>query len=145
MAKQKSMIKNTLLIEKLNKALELEYAATVQYVQHATTVTGSQYDAIAKELVVHANEELAHAVQVADLINDLGGTPSIKVEKVFTSHDSKKMLEQDLAGEQIAIDSYKELIALANELQEYGISHVLKSILANEEEHKRDLIGSLGR
>ena len=55
------------------------------------------------------------------------------------------MLEQDLAGEQIAIDSYKELIALANELQEYGISHVLKSILANEEEHKRDLIGSLGR
>lgn len=132
-------------IEKLNKTLELEYAAAVQYVQHAAIITGPQYDSIAEELVVHAKEELDHAIQVAELINDLGGTPSIEVAKVFTSTDSKKILEQDLAGEQIAIDGYKELIKIAEEMGEYGVSNTLRGILINEEEHKRDLLGALAR
>lgn len=139
------MASHKLLIEKLNKALALEYAAAVQYIQHAAVITGAQYQSIAKELVVHANEEIAHAVSVSTLINDLEGTPTIDVEKRFTAADGKKMLEQDLKGEQIAIDLYKELITIANELKEYGIAQILTGILANEEEHKRDLTNALGR
>ncbi len=132
-------------IDKLNKALEWEYASAIQYVQHAAVITGPEYDAIAEELVIHSNEEMAHAVTVSDMISDLGGTPTIDVEERNISDDSKAMLEQDLEGEEIAISLYKELIGMAEELKEYGIRRGLEDILLQEEEHKRDLLGSLGR
>jgi bacterioferritin len=132
-------------IEKLNKALEWEYASSIQYVQHASLITWPEYDSIAEELKVHAEEELAHAIKVADIIWDLWGTPSVDVEKRETSENSKEMLEQDLKWEEIAIKLYKELIAMAEELWEYGKRRILEDILMDEEEHKRDLLWSLGK
>ncbi len=132
-------------IKKLNKALEWEYAASIQYVQHAAVITNPEYDAIAEELIVHANEELAHAVTVAEMIADLRAVPTIEVEERHVSEDSKTMLEQDLEGEEIAIKLYKELIGIAEELKEYGMRRNLEEILMEEEEHRRDLLSSLGR
>jgi bacterioferritin len=131
-------------IDKLNKALEWEYAAAIQYVQHAAVITGAEYDSISKELIVHSNEEMTHAVMVSNIISDLGGTPSVDVEKREVSGDSTTMLKQDLAGEELAISMYKDLIRTAEELQEYGIRRVLEDILVQEEEHKRDILNSLG-
>jgi len=132
------------LIEELNKDLEWEYAAAIQYVQHAAVMTGPEYDSIIKELVVHAQEELAHAVTVAEQIAFLGGVPSIDVEKMEVSEDSKKMLEQDLRGEDNAITRYRERIGQAEALGEYGLRRVLEDILMQEEEHKRDIQTALG-
>jgi len=133
------------LIEELNKDLALEYAAAIQYVQHASTITGPQYDSIAEELVVHSQEEMQHAVQLSEAIADLEGTPTIEVGKREVSEDSTKMLEQDLAGEEDAIRRYKIRIEQAEEVKEYGIRRVLEDILVTEEEHRRDLLASLGR
>ncbi len=132
-------------IDGLNKALEWEYSATIQYVNHAAMITGPEYDAISKELTIHANEELAHAISVATMITDLGGQPSIEVEKREVSEDSKTMLEQDLKGEELAISIYKELIKQAEELNEFGIRRGLEDILLQEEEHRRDILSSLGK
>lgn len=132
-------------IDLLQKALEWEYAAAVQYVQHAAVITGPEYDSISAELIVHSNEEMGHALQVSEIIADLGEVPTIDVEKREISEDSKVMLEQDLAGEELAISMYKELIGMAEELGEYGKRRILEDILMDEEEHKRDLLSSLGR
>jgi bacterioferritin len=132
-------------IAELNKDLEWEFAAAVQYVQHAAVMTGPEYDAITAELVVHSNEEMAHAVTVSTIITDLGGTPTIDVEKRAVSDVPKEMLEQDLGGEELAITRYKERIGQAEELKEYGIRRLLEDILMQEEEHRRDILSSLGR
>jgi len=132
------------LIEELNKDLEWEYAAAIQYVQHAAVMTGPEYDSIIKELVIHAQEELAHAVTVSEQIAFLGGVPTIDVEKMEVSADSKKMLEQDLRGEDNAITRYRERIAQAEALGEYGLRRILEDILMQEEEHKRDIQTALG-
>ncbi len=132
------------LIEELNKDLEWEYAAAIQYVQHAAVMTGPEYEGIIKELVIHANEEMAHAVTVAEQISFLGGTPTIDVERVETSANSKTMLKQDLAGEDNAITRYKERIGQAELLGEYGLRRILEDILMQEEEHKRDIQTALG-
>lgn len=132
------------LIEELNKDLEWEYAAAIQYVQHAAVMTGPEYDSIIKELVVHAQEELAHAVTVAEQIAFLGGVPTIDVEKMEVSENSKTMLEQDLWGEDNAITRYRERIAQAEALGEYGLRRILEDILMQEEEHKRDIQTALG-
>ncbi len=131
------------LIKKLNKDLEWEYAAAVQYIQHAAVLTGPKYTDIQKELVVHANEEIAHAISLAEQIDFLGGVPTIDVEKREISSDAVEILKQDLAGEKSAIDNYKERIAEAESLREYGLRRILEDILIQEEEHFRDISAAL--
>lgn len=133
------------LIVLLNKDLEWEFAALVQYVQHAAVLTGAAFGDIQKELLIHATEEHAHAVSVAEQIDFLGGVPTIEVEERLMSPEPVVMLEQDLGGEQNAIDRYKARIRQAEELQEYGLRRALEDILIVEEEHKRDLLAALGR
>ncbi len=132
-------------INELNKDLEWEYAAAIQYVQHAATITGPEYDSISKELIVHSNEEMVHALKVSELISDLGGVPTTEIEVREISDNSKTMLEQDLKGEALAVSRYKERIKQAEELGEYGMRRVLEDILMDEEEHQRDLLSSLGK
>jgi bacterioferritin len=127
------------LIKLLNEDLAKEYAAAVQYIQHAATMTGAKYQTIQKELVIHATEEIQHANQLAVQIDFLGGVPTIEVDKRYTSEDTKEMLEQDLNGEKGAVARYKARVKQANELGEYGLENVLKNILAMEEEHQQDL------
>ena len=133
------------LIELLNVDIAKEWAAAVQYIQHAAMITGAQFQSIQKELLVHANEEIGHSVQLTDLITQLGGTVTTDIDKRYTSEDSVEMLEQDLAGENNAISRYKERIAQANELGEYGVAKMLTEILTMEEEHARDLTAALGK
>ncbi len=129
----------------LNKALEWEYAAAIQYVQHAALITGPEYDAIAKEFVVHSNEEMGHAVVLSEIITDLDGVPTVDVEQRDVSEGSVDMLKQDLKGEELAIKIYKNLIKMAEELNEYGIRRKLEDIFMDEEEHRRDILSFLGR
>ena len=128
------------LLEELNKDLEWEYAAAIQYIQHATLITGAQYDSIIEELIVHSQEEMQHAMMLSEQIDFLGGIPSVDVEKRETSKNSLKMLNQDLAGEEMAINRYKERISQAEERRDYGLRRILEDILIQEEEHKRDLL-----
>lgn len=128
------------LLKELNKDLEWEYSAAVQYVQHASAITGAQYESIQKELIIHSQEEMMHAVMLSDQINFLGGVPTVDVEKRETDSDSLAMLKQDLKGEDNAINRYKERITQAEALKEYGLRRVLEDILIQEEEHKRDLL-----
>ena len=138
-------MQNDELIKKLNKALEWEYAAAIQYIQHSSVMTGGQYGTITEEMVVHSKEEMDHAVTVSAIITSLGGNPTINVEKREISPDSKTMLEQDLAGEELAISLYKELIKITTDLNEYRFTPILKDILIQEEEHRRDLLLALER
>jgi len=133
------------LLSELNTDLEWEYAATIQYTQHAATINGVEFDSIQKELLIHAQQELQHAVMVSDQIDFLGGVPTIEVELREISPDSTEMLRQDLRGENNAIKRYKERIAQAEALREYGLRRVLEDILIQEEEHKRDLVNALAK
>ena len=133
------------LLAELNKDLEWEYAAAIQYVQHAATINGAQFDSIQKELLIHAQQEMQHAVMISEQIDFLGGVPTIDVERREISTDSLEMLKQDLWGEQNAIDRYKERIGQAEQLKEYGLRRVLEDILIQEEEHKRDIANALSK
>ena len=131
------------LIAELNRDLAKEFAALIQYVQHAAALTGPQYGAIQAELVVHSNEEHLHAISLSDQIDFLGGVPAVDVGDIHISPDSKTMLELDLDGELDAIVRYKERVAQAEMLQEYGLRRALEDILIVEEEHARDLQDAL--
>jgi bacterioferritin len=133
------------LIELLNKDLGLEYTAMVQYTQHQGTLKGAMYQSIQKELVIHAQEELAHATILGAQIDYLGGVPTVVMPPAKTSRDSVKMLQQDLEGENDAIARYIKRIRQAEELDLYHLAQQLRNILAVEQEHAMDLEQALGK
>lgn len=133
------------LIELLNKDLALEYSAAIQYIQHAAVMTGAKFGDIIKELKIHANEEIQHALVLADQISFLGGIPTIDVGKINISEENEAMLEQDLEGEEDAIARYKVRIDQAETLKEFALSQQLRNILATEQEHAMDLQQALGK
>ena len=132
------------LVELLNHDLELEYSAAIQYINHSAVMTGAAYGDIIKELKIHTNEEIQHAMILADQIDFLEGKPSVIVGEIRTSQDNQEMLRQDLEGEQDAISRYKIRIEQAEELKEFALAQQLRSILANEQEHAMDLKQALG-
>jgi len=132
------------LVELLNKDLELEYSAAIQYINHFAVMTGAAYGDIIKELKIHANEEISHAMILADQIDYLGGSPSVAVGPIHTSDDNNQMLEQDLDGEKDAIQRYKVRIEQAEQLKEFALAQQLRNILAVEQEHARDIMQALG-
>ncbi len=132
------------LVDLLNKDLELEYSAAIQYINHAAVMTGAAYGDIIKELKIHANEEIQHAVTLADQIDYLGGSPSVNVGKILTSKENDEMLQQDLAGEEDAIRRYKIRVEQAEQLKEFALAQQLRAILATEQEHAMDLKQALG-
>ena len=132
------------LLELLNMDLELEYSAAIQYINHAAVMTGAQFGDIIKELKIHANEEVQHAMILSDQIDYLGGVPSVTVGPIRTSKDNIEMLRQDLDGENDAIRRYKTRVRQAEELQEYALAQQLRTILATEQEHAMDLKQALG-
>lgn len=133
------------LIELLNRDLGLEYTACVQYTQHQGVLKGAMYQSIQKELIIHAQEELAHATILASQIDYLGGFPTVEMPKPNTSRDNIEMLKQDLAGENDAIARYSVRIRQAEELDLYHLAQQLRTILAVEQEHAMDLEQALGR
>ena len=133
------------LIELLNKDLELEYSAAIQYINHAAVMRGAAYGDIIKELKIHANEEVLHAMTLADQIDYLEGSPSVNVGKILTSRDNDEMLQQDLDGEEDAIRRYKVRVEQAEQLKEFALAQQLRNILAIEQEHAMDLKQALGK
>lgn len=133
------------LIELLNRDLELEYSAAIQYINHAAVMKGAAYGDIIKELKIHANEEIMHAIILADQIDYLKGKPSVGVGEIRTDDNNTTMLEQDLEGEEDAIERYKTRIDQAEQLKEFALSQQLRTILGMEQEHAMDLEQALGK
>jgi bacterioferritin len=132
------------LVAKLNEDLSREYQAIIAYVVYSQVLKGAQYMNIAKELEVHAAEELAHALTVAKHIDYLGGMPTATALPVKLTEDPVEMLRADLENENATIRAYRERVKQAEALQEYAIAEDIVEILRQEQEHQIDLATALG-
>jgi bacterioferritin len=122
----------------LNEYLTLEYAAYVQYKQHAAVIDGL-YFAFADILLEHAADESKHAEALSNHLNYLGIVPTANVSERKVSPMSAEMLNQDLSGENVAITRYTERIAQSRMLQDFGTEAILLDILKDEQEHANDI------
>ena len=132
------------LIELLNEDLAREYQAIIAYVIYSQVIKGASYMAIAKELEVHASEELAHAITIAKQIDYLGGVPTTAVKPVKISDDPKTLLEADLENENETIRHYRERVRQCEALSEFALAEDIREILRQEQEHQIDLATALG-
>jgi len=132
------------LTEKLNEDLAREYQAIIAYVVYSQALKGAQYMTIAKELEVHAGEELQHALTIAKHIDYLGGMPTATALPVKLTESAEEMLRADLKNENDTIRNYRERVRQCESLGEYAIAEDIREILRQEQEHQTDLATALG-
>ena len=132
------------LIDNLNEDLSREYQAIIAYVNYSQVLKGAQYMNIAGELEVHAKEELAHALAIANHIDYLGGMPTVIPKPVKTSEKATDMLRFDLENEKETIRQYRRRIKQCDELDEFAIGESIREILMQEQDHLIALATALG-
>jgi bacterioferritin len=132
------------LIGLLNEDLEREYQAIIAYTVYSQVLKGAPYMNIAAELAVHAGEELAHAIILANQIDYLGGMPSVVPKPVKTSEKAEEMLRFDLDNENDTIRNYRLRIKQCEALEEYALAEQLRGILVQEQDHQTALATALG-
>mgnify|MGYP001563011131 CR=1 FL=1 len=136
------------LLRLLNAAYASEWLAYYQYWLGAKLIKGPMKDAVAAELYLHASEELNHAVLLAGRIIQLGGTPVLDPKAWFDlspcAYDAPGdpyvtvILDQNIAGEQCAITSYKQLMDTTKD-KDMVTYNLALTILEQEVEHEEDL------
>jgi len=134
------------IIRLLNDSLATELVCVLRYKRHYFTAKGVASPAIADEFLVHANEEAAHADQIAERIVQLGGEPDFSpatlLERSHAEYDDSAdlpaMIRANLIAERVAIEAYSQMIALIGD-KDSTTRRMLEAILSQEQEHADEL------
>lgn len=140
------------VVQMLNAALATELVCVLRYKRHYFMAHGLESSAISEEFLAHANEEQAHADEIAHRITQLNGAPDFDPEGMLARSHSEyvagstltEMIREDLIAERIAIESYTEMIRYLGD-KDPTTRRMLEGILAKEEEHAMDMADLLAR
>jgi len=133
-------------IEILQAVLATEIVCVLRYTMNAVAAAGISSDSVKEEFDEHAKEEQGHMRQVAERINQLGGTPNFNPEGLTTRSASQyteggnliEMIKENLVAERIACEHYRELIRYFAD-KDPTTRVMMEGILTNEEEHANDM------
>ena len=121
------------IIEILNKDLQDEHGAIIQYLSHAYAIGEGE---MACEIEATAREEMRHLDWLAETIVELGGKPSLKRGTMRMGGKTvPEWMQNDVALEEGAISQYQEHIKMIDDPK---IKRLLKRILADEQAHRKD-------
>ena len=134
------------IVRLLNGALATELTCVLRYRRHHFMAHGLESATIAEEFLVHANAELGHADRLAQRIVQLGGEPDFNPAGLLDrSHagydevnDLKGMIRSNLVAERVAVETYRQMIALVGD-KDSTTRRLLEDVLADEEEHADEL------
>src|ERR1700761_5879575 len=133
-------------IDILQSVLATEIVCVLRYTMNAVAAAGLSSESVKSEFDEHAAEEQQHMRQVAERINQLGGTPDFNPEGLATRSASQyavggnlvEMIKENLIAERIAVDHYRELIRYFGD-DDPATRVMLEGILSVEEEHANDM------
>jgi len=121
------------IIALLNKDLEGEHAAIIQYLVHAYAMGEGE---MACEIEAIAREEMRHFDWLAETIVSLGGTPSIERGDMRTGGEAvPDWMKNDMLQEEDGIALYEEHIKTIDDPK---IKRLLQRILSDEKSHQGD-------
>jgi len=134
------------IVAMLNNALATELVCILRYKRHYYTATGLQNGPIKAEFLQHADEEQGHADLLAARIVQLNGQPDFDpatlIERSHAEYDDsddiQAMIKANLVAERVAIESYRQMIAVIADTDP-TTRLMLVGIMAMEEEHADDM------
>ena len=132
-----------LVIEKLNQALENEYAGVVRYSHYSLMIFGFNRIPIVGWFRAQSAESLAHAEAIGEKITGLGGHPSLKVGGLLETHKHavSEILKESLEHERAQIDLLNEALTLVD--GDIYLEEFLRTMIMDETEHVNEIIKML--
>jgi bacterioferritin len=88
----------------------------------------------------HLGQGLQHAKILAQQIDFLGGTPTVKVPD---ASDGAAALKSDVELEQRQLDRYRQRVTKANDLGLPDVADALRPLLQQTQDHVRELQDAL--
>lgn len=134
------------LIQLLNDALASELVSVLRYRRHHFTADGLASPRIADAFLAFANDDSAHADQLAQRIVQLGGQPDFSPDSLAgrsrvaydESADLTAMIRANLVAERVSIETGSQMIRLIGDADP-GTRRLIEDILCQEQEHADDL------
>ncbi len=130
----------------LNEALATEIVCVLRYQHHYFMASGVHGRSVAATFKEHSDEERAHADEIAERIQQLGGKPDFNpgtlvgrsVSQYVEGESLGEMIREDLIAERMVIDVYQRLI------EHFGTKDpttrtLIEHIKAEEEDHADEL------
>jgi bacterioferritin len=130
----------------LNRILESELAGVVRYTHYSFLVFGFGRIPIRAWLREQADESLLHAQQVGEWITTLGAYPSLEIGQLLDSHtfDISSILRESLQAENLALELYRELLALVED-RSVALEEFARQMIHIEEIHAGEVDKMLRR
>ena len=118
------------IIELLNKDLQDEHGAIIQYLNHAYGIGEGE---MACEIEAISRDEMRHLDWLAEVIVELGGVPSLERGTMrMGGAQVSDWMQNDVSLEEGAVKQYKEHISLIDDPK---IKRLLQRILSDEQAH----------
>lgn len=128
---------NEELLDRLNAALSMEYAACIQYLQQQSLVKGQDRHDFAPFFAASSEEAHLHARNLGNKIVSLGGIPTVEPARVRQATGLREMLLNDLEMERSALDAYIRSWEAAEE--NLTLRLWLEEIIRQEQLHVEEL------
>lgn len=126
------------LIDGLNQDLAGELQAIIMYIHYAAAATGVDRIELAEFFEKEIQDELRHALFLANKITALGGTPVDEPLPVPKASSNREMIERVLEAEERTIGNYVQRMKQAEEFGDYGLANDLQDIISDETRHKEE-------
>lgn len=136
---------NKELIDGLNRALEMDLRAIVQYMWQYVMARGEERESVRKVFRKIALQEMNHAESFAERIKYLGGVPTTSPADITVGVTLREMVEFDFESENESIEQCKRVIAMAVRENDPVTKLLVEKILSETEKHAdsyRKLLGA---
>ncbi len=142
---------NTEIIQELSVAYGMELETVQNYIAASVNLDGVRSDVIKKALAADIVEELGHARTIANRIKTIGGVVpgSFDLEKhqkslqpLDDTTDVVGVIKGVIDAEEGAIAQYNKIIKICDGV-DYVTQDMAITLLAGEEDHRREFIGFL--
>jgi len=128
------------VIALLNKDIEGEHAAIIQYLVHAYAMGEGEMTC---EIEAIAREEMRHLDWLAEAVTELGGIPSFTRGAMRTTGKTvTSWMKNDVLAEEDAIKMYRDHIKIIDTV---NIRRLLERILSDEQSHHGDFKSFAGK
>jgi bacterioferritin len=138
------------VLELLAEARNDEFETVINYQTDAIALSGVAAEEVSESLSTDVQEELMHAEEIGERISQLGGQPEGSFEMEMGQEslqppedptDTLSVIDGVIAAEKGAVETYRELIDVADEAGDPVTEDLATELLADEEEHLTEFEG----
>jgi bacterioferritin len=126
------------VVDLLNDAIALEYAAAIQFTTWASLLEGLDGEPVRARLKEMAPGELKHAQLLLDRLWALGAKPTMKVRETKLVHGVREILDAAIEVEEQAVAQYRSLFARVTR-KSMLLWETVEEILEDEEAELEEL------